>query len=508
VSEPLAREPGLAGGVASAVLAAVDLGSNSFHLLVARETDGHLAVIDKLREPVRLAAGLDERRYLTPDAVERALACLARFGERLRAMAPGSVRAVGTNTLRSARNAETFRRDAERALGHPIEVIAGREEARLVYLGVAHALAGDGRRRLVIDIGGGSTEFIVGEAFETVHRESLHMGCVSMSLGYFGDGLVDRVRMQRAEMAARVELEPIERRFRTAGWESAVGSSGTIRAVAAICQAAGWCEDGVTRAGLRKLRRALIRAGSIEAVSLRELKSDRRPVLAGGVAVLSAVFDALDMERLEVSDMALREGLLYDLIGRIRHEDIRGRTVRKVAERFDIDREQAARVRASALALVAQVRVPWGLDGEDADMLAWAAGLHEIGISVSHSTYHKHGWYLLANADLAGFSRQEQALLASLVRGHRRKFPEAVFCEIQGEKATLARRLCVLLRLAVVLHRGRSDLRLPRVTLEAHESVVHLRFPSGWLERHPLTAADLSHEASYLSAVGFTLQFA
>ena len=421
-------------------------------------------------------------------------------------MPPGTVRAVGTNTLRSAHDSESFRRDAEQALGHPIEVIAGREEARLIYLGVAHALAGDGRRRLVIDIGGGSTEFIVGEAFETVYRESLYMGCVSMSLVHFGDGAIDRARMRRAEMAARLELEPIARRFRNAGWESAVGSSGTIRAIAAISNAAGWCEHGITRGALRKLRKALIGAGRVDRLELKELRADRKPVFVGGVAVLGAVFDALGLVHMDVSDMALREGLLYDLIGRMRHEDIRGRTVRKVAERFDVDADQAARVRGTALMLFERARHGWALEETDAEMLAWAAALHEVGIAVSHSTYHKHGAYLLANADLAGFSRQEQALLASLVRGHRRRFPEPVFEALPAQTAPVARRLCVLLRLAVLLHRGRGEVRLPALALGADESGMRMRFADGWLEDNPLTAADLEEEREQLALAGLRLR--
>ena len=289
-------------------LAAVDLGSNSFHLVVGRVVDGHIEIVDRLREPVRLAAGLDENKCLCRDAVDRALACLDRFGQRLRDMPEEAVWAVGTNTLRSARNGEAFRRRAERVLGHPIEVIAGREEARLIYLGVAHALADDGERRLVIDIGGGSTECIIGSGFTPEYRESLYMGCVSISRQFFPDGRIDKHSMKQAILAARLEFEPIERRYRDAGWDSAVGSSGTIKAVAAIARAAGWCEDGIDRDVLRRVRRALVRARHVDGIRLRELREDRRPVLPGGVAVLTAALDAFDIEHLDVSEMALREG--------------------------------------------------------------------------------------------------------------------------------------------------------------------------------------------------------
>ena len=490
-------------------LAAIDLGSNSFHLVIGRVVDGHLDVVDRLREPVRLAAGLDDHKRLTRESIEPALACLGRFAQRLRGMPPHAVRAVGTNTLRSARNGEAFRREAQRVLGHPIEVIAGREEARLIYLGVAHALAGNGERRLVIDIGGGSTECIIGSGFTPVHRESLYMGCVGISRRFFPEGRIDKHSMKRAVLAARVEFEPIERQYRDAGWASAVGSSGTIRAIAAIARAAGWCEHGVDRGALRRLRRALVRARHVDAVRLRELRDDRRPVLPGGVAVLSAALDALDIEHLHVSEMALREGLLFDLIGRIRHEDVRDATVERRIERYRIDAAQGERVATSALALRRQVAVAWGLEDEDAEqLLGWAARLHEAGLFVSHSQYHKHGAYLLANGDMSGFSRQAQSMLASLVRGHRRKFPSSVFEQLTPGEARRAGRLCVLLRLAVVLNRSRADDFLPGVAALAKGEALSVAFPPGWLDSHPLTNADLEQEQAYLAAAGIRLHFA
>ena len=490
-------------------LAAIDLGSNSFHLVVGKVVDGHVDIVDRLREPVRLAAGLDDHRRLGREAIERALACLRRFAQRLRGMPEHAVRAVGTNTLRSARNGEAFRREAERALGHSIEVIAGREEARLIYLGVAHALAGNGERRLVIDIGGGSTECIIGSGFTPVYRESLYMGCVGISRRFFPDGRVDKHSMKRAVLASRVEFEPIERQYRDAGWNSAVGSSGTIRAIAAIARAAGWCEHGVDRGALRRLRRALVRARHVDAVRLRELRDDRRPVLAGGVAVLSAALDALDIDHLDVSEMALREGLLFDLIGRIRHEDVRDATVERRIERYRIDAAQGRRVAVTALALHRQVAAAWGVEGEDAEqMLGWAARLHEAGLFVSHNQYHKHGAYLLGNGDMSGFSRQAQTMLSALVRGHRRKFPASVFEQLVPPEARRARRLCVLLRLAVVLNRSRADEFLPGVAALAKDESLSVAFPPGWLDAHPLTRADLELEQAYLDAAGVGLRFA
>ncbi|MCP5152280.1 MAG: exopolyphosphatase [Ectothiorhodospiraceae bacterium] len=488
------------------MLAAVDLGSNSFHLVVARVSGGDVHVIDRLREPVRLGAGLDADKQLTPAAFERGLACLARFGERLRTFPREAVRAVGTNALRVARNGAAFLEEGEGRLGHRIEVIAGREEARLIYLGVAHSLAADRHRRLVVDIGGGSTELIVGEGFEPVHRESLFMGCVSMTERFFPDGKIDKVRMQAAELAARAELEPVETRFRAAGWEGAVGCSGTIRAIAGVAQAAGWCGEVLTRRALARVRKAAIDAGDIRALSLKELKDDRRPVFAGGLAVLTACFGALGIEEMAVSAMALREGVLFDLLGRIRHEDVRDRTVRALAERHHVDLDQAARVERTAEVLRQQVANAWNLADEESEwLLGWAAKLHEIGLAVSHTHYHKHGAYLIANADMAGFSRREQGLLAALVRAHRRKLPSAVFDGLPSRARTNAQRLCLLLRLAVVLHRSRSPAPLPRLHLTVSERGATLEFPARWLEAHPLTRTDFEQEARFLSGGGFAL---
>ena len=315
--------------------------------------------------------------------------------------------------------------------------------------------------------------------------------------------------MKRAVLAARVELEPIEREYRDVGWSSAVGASGTVRAIAAIAHAAGWCEAGIDRAALRRLRRALVRARNVHVVKLRELRDDRRPVLPGGVAVLSAVLDALDIEHLDVSEMALREGLLFDLVGRIRHEDVRDATVQRRIERYRIDAAQGARVAETALALHRQTAVEWELDDEDASqLLRWASRLHEAGLFVSHNQYHKHGAYLLANGDMSGFSRQAQSMLASLVRGHRRKFPSSVFAELAPDDVPRARRLCVLLRLAVVLNRSRANVDLSGVAALAQGEALAVAFPPGWLDAHPLTRADLEQEQAYLAAAGIGLRFA
>ncbi len=488
-------------------VAAVDLGSNSFHLVVARVTEGRVQMVDRIREMVRLGAGLDANKHLTPDAQNTALACLERFGQRLRDMAPGSVRVVGTNTLRSARNAESFIALAEQVLGHPIDIISGVEEARLIYQGVAHTMADDGQRRLVMDIGGGSTEFALGQGYEVLDVESLYLGCVSASQRFFPDGKITAKGMRSAEVAAQLEIRPLARRLRARGWEHTLGASGTILAVAEAVRDKQWCEQGITRDALRQLRQYLIDAGDVGKVALTNLPDKRRPVFPGGVAILSAAFEALEIETMAVSEGALREGLIFDLLGRIEHEDIRQYTVDALAGRCQVDDGQGERVKQTALALLAEVADSWALqDDEFRNTLGWAAQLHEVGLCIAHNQYHKHGAYLLEHSDLFGFTRQEQRLLAAIVRGHRRKFPSSVFNALPAPEQSAAQRLCLLLRLAVRLHRERSERPLPELHLKAKNKGLTLAFPANWLDEHPLTQADFKEEIAFLKAAGWRLK--
>ncbi len=491
-----------------ASIAAVDLGSNSFHLIVATTTNGHFKVIDRVREMVRLAAGLDPDNSLSDEAMARATGCLQRFGERIREFEPGAVRVVGTNTLRRARNGTTFRSQAEAALGHTIDVISGLEEARLIYLGVSHGLEDESDSRLVIDIGGGSTELILGRHFEPIVMESLHMGCVGMSAAQFANGDITARSMQIAELRALQELEPIEASYRKHGWQSVIGASGTNIAIRDVIVANGWSKDGITRASLEQLRSVMIAAGHIDKLSLPGLSDERRPVFPGGVAILLGIFHVLGIEHMRVSPSALREGLLYDLLGRIQHEDVREQTVDGLVDRYSIDRAQSYRVFMTAKDLWQRIGDDWDLAGEDRErLLRWAGALHEMGRAIAHSQYHKHGGYLLTHLDMPGFSRGEQRRLAVLVRGHRRKFPLAEFDTLPEPPRAHIEKLCVLLRLAVVLHRRRSDTELPDIDIKVKNTKVNLRFPNGWLGDHQLTTADLEQEASYLKAVGYKLKF-
>ncbi|MSQ66791.1 MAG: Ppx/GppA family phosphatase [Gammaproteobacteria bacterium] len=488
-----------------ATLAALDLGSNSFHMVVVHPEAGRFKVVDRMREIIRLAAGLDPQQRITPEASERALRCLERFGQRIRHLPRDAVRAVGTNAFRMARNSERFLRSAEQALGHSIDVVSGYEEARLIYLGVSHGLGDDANLRLVVDIGGGSTELIVGRRFEPQVMQSLHVGCVSLSQTFFSDGVIDARRMRAAVIAARQEFEPVEAEIAATGWEVAVGTSGTLLAINRLLSAQGWAEDGITLAALRRLQAAIIAAGHVQRLGDLGVSTDRALVLPGGLAIALGLFEELGISRLRVSDSALREGLLYDLLGRINDEDVREQTVRSLMLRFGVERVQAARIAVTCAQFLAQVGPDWlPADGESAKLLAWAAALHEIGHTISHSQYQKHGAYLLHHLDMPGFSRGEQTRLANLVRGHRRKLPTAELGG--GAEAQHQLRFALLLRLAVVLHRARGVVA-PPVTLKAADHVLRLAFPRGWLAAHALTTADLAQEADYLLGAGYKLKF-
>ncbi|MEX2525750.1 MAG: exopolyphosphatase [Gammaproteobacteria bacterium] len=486
--------------------AAVDLGSNSFHMIVARYQDGRLQIIDRLKEMVRLASGLDEDDVLNDEAIQRAMECLQRFGQRIREIPRINVRAVGTNTLRKARNSRDFLNQARRALGCPVEIISGREEARLIFLGVAHTIYNDSEQRLVVDIGGGSTELIIGHGFTPKLTDSLYMGCVSVSRQFFSDGEITAKKMRRAGLACRQELEVVEARYRRAGWESVVGSSGTICTINDVVVNAGWSNTGITLSSLKRLSDYLVETGHTDKLQLNGLSERRRDVFAGGVCVLKAAFDAFGIEHMSYSDGALREGLLYDLLGRVHQKDIRDSTVDETAKRYHVDTEQAERVRTTATDLFRAVRTSWKLDEQvDGKLLEWSARLHEIGLSIAHSQYHRHGAYLLTHSDLPGFSRPEQYILAVLVRAHRRKFPLQELESLPAEDRERVTRLCILLRLAVVMNRGRTNSVPPKLDLDASDQELLLRLPEEWCRKHPLTVADLEQEQEYLKAAGFRL---
>ena len=491
------------------IVAAIDLGSNSFHMIVARlEQSGTLSIIDRLRENVRLGGGLDENGVIDDAAQKRAFDCLETFAQRIRDLPPSAVRVAGTNTLRVAKNARSFVEQAENKLNHSIEIIAGREEARLIYLGVAHGLATREGKRLVIDIGGGSTELIVGRGMKPLRRESLYTGCVSASKRFFNDGKISKKAMKAAETEAALTLFPQAADFKAGQWEEAIGCSGTIKAIASIVREEGWCLDGISYKSLLKLRSALIDAKHIDKLKLAGLSESRKPVIAGGLSVLLAIFKILKIELMQVSEQSMREGLLYDLVGRITHQDVRDATVESAMTRWALDIKQAKRVTGTVEYLSRSACKQWSINVEQImPLLKWASMLHEIGLQVSHNNYHKHGAYILQNADMQGFSRQEQALLSALVLSHRSKFRVDVFKQLMKPFVKAGKHVCVLLRIAVLLHRGRTDQAIPEITITVKDKNINLQFPDNWLDEHSMTLADLIKEINYLDAAGYKLRF-
>lgn len=488
------------------LVAAIDLGSNSFHMVLARVDHGEIKILERLGEKVQLAAGLNEDGDLTEESMQRGLDCLRRFAQMINGLPEGAVRIVGTNALREARNRGQFIRQVRQIVGHRVDVVSGREEARLIYLGVAHTLADDAGKRLVVDIGGGSTEFIVGERFESILRESLSVGCVSFSRRYFADGRLTPSRYAEAYTAARLELMQIEQPIQRLGWQEAVGASGTIRAIGQCLQAGGLTQGDVTRDGLQWLKRKMIKCGHIDKLDLPGLKADRRPILPAGLAILEAAFEALGVEVMYHSEGALREGVLYDLLGRHQHEDVRERTLSALLERYHVDTDQAARVEAKAAGLLRKVGEAWQLtDPKYADLLRWAARVHEVGMDIAHHQYHKHGAYLIEHSDLPGFSRHEQQSISLLIRGHRRNLPGEDRLQEFGEEAQPLLRLCMLLRLAILYHHIRGYQEMPELKVEARDSALTITFPEGWLEQNPLTLADFQQEVQIWAKVGYTL---
>ena len=480
-------------------LAAIDMGSNSFRLQVARVEGEQLYMLDGLREPVRLAAGLTADNYLDDEAQQRALDTLGQFAERLREFPPEAVRAVGTNSLRVAVNAPEFIARAEKVLGFPIEVIAGREEARLIYLGVAHGLPQTDDNLLVMDIGGGSTEFIVGHGLEPLKLESLYMGCVSYSSRFFPDGKITKRNLEKAELAARNELQCIVGDYQ-GQWQKALGSSGTAKAIAEILESNGF-SNGITRDGLEKLREHLLKAGDVQKLNLQGLRMDRLPSLPGGFAIMYAAFCELGINRMQVALSALREGVLYDLWGRFHNNDMRDVTVQHFMRRYHVVPEQAARV-ARLSGVLAQQFLGETASHTALQILGWVANLHAIGIRVAHSGYHKHTAYVVANADMPGFSKKEQTRMSMLALAHRGGLKKLQGVLKDEEDITLA----LSLRLAALFYRNRRDVVLPEMKACYTGTQYLLTMDAAWLEQSPLTEAALQEEVRQWKALGVSLK--
>lgn len=489
-------------------VAAVDLGSNSFHMIICSLHNGKLQTIDRLKEMVRLAAGLDQHKNLDQLTQERALACLERFGQRIRDFAPNSVAIVGTNTLRIARNSQQFINKAEKALGHPIHIISGIEEARLIYQGVAHSLGSNANNRFVMDIGGSSTEYIIGRDDIAHTKESLNMGCVTVSQNFFKNGELTKKAFRKAMLFAEQHLEPFQNAFNSQNWEEAIGASGSLKAISNVLQTMGWSNNGITNEGLEQLVAHLLKLNRIDEISFPALSIERRPVFIGAVAIVYATFKTLNIQQMTVSDGALREGLVQDLLGRIYNDDVRSQTSQTIAARYHTDTSHSQQLKETLRYIVQQLDNHPCFNDNPASLqfLEWAAELHEIGFEIAHSQYHKHSAYIIENGDLAGFSKQDQLLLSKLVRSHRKKFNLSRFEDLPFPWRQDAPIMAVVFRLAALLHRNRNSKR-PDFSITINRHDIKIDFPKNWLEQAPLTHADLKQEMYYLKEARFNLIF-
>lgn len=488
-------------------IAAIDLGSNSFHMVVAEESRGQVVILDRLREMVRLAEGLDSAGHLDATVEQRALDCLSRFGQRIRSLDSNCVSAVGTNTLRRIKDADAFLFHAEQALGFPIEIISGIEEARLIYQGVAHTLEQDHKSKLIIDIGGGSTELIIGEDFTPHLMNSLEMGCVMMTRRFFDDGKIREKNMQAARIFVLQRMKAVHYAYTRMGWQSVIGSSGSIKSIASVIYQMGLApKEIITRKGITKLVAICSEYKKISKLDLPGLSERRRSVFLGGLIILSGVFEALDIEEMQVSQGALREGLVYDMVGRRQNNDIRNKSISSLAARFHTDQQHAQRIEQTAFDFFQQLKNDWFDDVQHAmNLLRWACEVHEIGRNISHSSFQRHSAYIVENADLAGFSQQEQRRLAAIIRVHRGKLSIENFRERHKNTHQMLLRLAVILRLSVIFHRSRTENPLPAIEIYINDHELFLKLPDKWLNEHPLTINDLQQEAEYLRNIDINL---
>ena len=491
----------------NSLYAAVDLGSNSFHMVIARLTEGRMQIIDRIKERVRLAEGMDEQRRMSAEAMARGLDCLALFAERLTNIKPDQIRIAGTYTLRRASNARDFVREAAKVLNHPIEIISGQEEARLIYQGVAHTQHIEGQV-LVVDIGGGSTELIIGEGFEHKALTSRKMGCVSFTQSFFGNGKLGEKAFNAAVLEAQHQLAPIINQYRKLGWQSCLGSSGSIRTVRDVLQGEEWTDGAITLAGLERLKEEMLKHKRVDQLKLAGLTEERQGVFAAAVAILLGLFTSLPIERMEYSDGALREGLLYEFEERLQHHDIRERTALALSTHYRIDKRQATRVESSVLSLFDALSGPWEMPEEPyRAILGWAARLHEIGLAINYSGIHKHSAYILQNTDLPGFNQDDQALLAALVRFHRKGLKLSELPALPNHDEQTVLRCIRILRLAVAAHHRRQDNLLPEWNVQAAGDQLVVTLPLDWCDENKLLMQNLEKEHRYCHEQGWPLLF-
>ena len=487
----------------TSLYAAIDLGSNSFHMLVVREVAGSIQTLTRIKRKVRLAAGLSSDNILSAEAMERGWQCLRLFAERLQDIPQPQIRVVATATLRLAVNAQDFLDKAQEILGCPVQVIRGEEEARLIYQGVAHTTGGDDRR-LVVDIGGASTELVTGKGAQTTSLFSLSMGCVTWLERFFTDRNLARENFDEAEKAARDVLRPVADELRMHGWKVCVGASGTVQALQEIMMAQGM-DERITLAKLQQLKQRAIQCGRLEELEIEGLTLERALVFPSGLAILIAIFTELNIQCMTLAGGALREGLVYGMLHLAVDEDIRSRTLRNVQRRFIVDTEQAARVSQLASHFADQVESQWDIEPLSRELLLSACHLHEIGLSVDFKQAPAHAAYLVRNLDLPGFTPAQKKLLATLLLNQTNAIDLSSLHQQNAVPPRVAEHLCRLLRLAIIFANRRRDDLLPQITITANEETLTLKLPAGWLEHHPLGKEIVDQECQWQSYVHWPL---
>ena len=487
--------------------AAIDLGSNSFHLIVVEHTHQQISTIDSHVETIRLAAGLDKDGRLSKKYKKRAYKSLMLFRQRLQTVPTKNIRIVGTATLRKMKKGQKFVKTASKILGHEVEIISGYEEARLVYLGVAHSLQDDSSKRLVIDIGGSSTELIVGGHFQHQSLDSLDMGCINISRHFFPDKKISQEGFHKAVQFCESKLLSVRAKINSLNWDTCIGSSGTIKAVVQIISALNGHLIPVGIKDLDKLKQEIFKFDKFKDIDLPGLKPDRKPVILGGLAILYACFKSLKIDSIQSSQYALREGLVYEMVGRNSQEDVRESTVSGMIKKYSQDKLQILRVETACEYFYEQTKMDWNyhfLNFNPLKILKWAAKLHEIGNSISHKNMHKHSSYIIRNMDMAGFSKTEQLILSHLVLHQKKAIGRSLYKELAFiDNLEAIFRLQIILRFAVIIYRDRYDHQLPKIAVNENE--VNLIFDSNWIEKHHLTSLDIDREVRYLDRIGYDL---
>lgn len=484
--------------------AAVDLGSNSFHMVVVHVVNGSVQIIGKVKQKVRLAAGLDEDMALDEVSMERGWQCLQTFSERLQDIPPSNIKVVATATLRLATNAHVFINRAEEILKHKLDVISGEEEARQIYLGVAYTSANQGNT-LVIDIGGASTEIIIGNDMQPIHLKSLDMGCVTFMERYFPGGSITQENFNAAKLAANALLDDVADTFLCFDWHNCLGASGTPQAITEILVAQG-ISDAIRLDYLNNLEKQCIECGNIDALNIVGLEDNRKAIFPSGMAILISLFEKLNIKEMNISGGALREGLIYGMLDNLQENDRRSQTLNQASARYHIDKSHADAVRGLAINLCHQLCSQQNICHLDTEaVLGAAASLHEIGLHIEYKKYHEHGAYILSHIDLPGFTRLQRAAIRDLVAQHRMKIANGVFANYHDDVKPMLEGLLRILRIAVVLCLRRQNKHIPEVRLLVSESQWTLEFPEGWLKSHPLINAEMANEVWLQHRAGWEL---